>query len=190
MSKVIFNYGCMGSGKTTSMLTLFDSYKRRKKKPIIIKPYIDNREGTFTGWGITKSRITKNEEPTYYFQNLKEELDKLSFGVLFVDEAQFLSREDVLILCDVCDTKNVDVICYGLKTDVNGELFEGSKHLLALADEFKEIESLCEIEGCGCKSVAHIRYINGIRDESGTSVAIEQGDVTYKAVCRKHWKYT
>lgn len=187
MSKLLFNYGCMGSGKTTAMLTLFDTYKRRKKKPIIIKPVIDDREGTFTGWGLTKSRITKNEEPTYYFKNLKKELDDLSFGVLFVDEVQFLSREDILVLSEIVDNRDIDVICYGLKTDVNGELFEGSKHLLALADETKEIESLCEIEGCKCKSVAHIRYINGIRDTSGNSVAIEKGDVTYKAVCRKHW---
>lgn len=187
MSKLIFNYGCMGSGKTTTMLTLFDTYKRRKKKPIIIKPCIDNREGTFTGWGITKSRITKNEEPTYYFQNLKEELSKLSFGVLFVDEVQFLTREDILALSSIVDERDIDVICYGLKTDVNGELFEGSKHLLALADEIKEIETLCEIEGCKCKSVAHIRYVNGVRDKSGKSVAIEHGEVTYKAVCRKHW---
>ena len=84
--------------------------------------------------------------------------------------------------------KNIDVFCYGLKTDVNGELFEGSRHLLALADEFVEIDSLCEIEGCNCKAVSHVRFINGEIDSSGKSVAIEQGDVTYKSVCRRHWK--
>ena len=98
MSKVVFTYACMGAGKTTQMLTMFDQYKRRKKKPIIIRPCIDVREGTFTGWGITKSRITKYDEPTYYYKDLRTELDKLDFGVLFVDECQFLSREDVLVL--------------------------------------------------------------------------------------------
>ena len=178
----------MGAGKTTQMLTMFDQYKRRKKKPIIIKPCMDIREGVFTGWGITKSRITKNEEPTYYYKNLKEELEKLDYGVLFVDEVQFLSREDVLTLCDVCDTKDVDVFCFGLKTDTTGNLFEGSRYLLALADVINEIQTPCEIEGCNCNATCHIRYINGVRDTDGRSVAIETGDVTYKAVCRKHWR--
>lgn len=187
MGKLTFTYACMGAGKTTQMLTMFDQYKRRKKKPVIIKPCMDVREGVFTGWGITKSRITKNEEPTYYFQDLSKELDPTSFGVLFVDEAQFLSREDVLFLCDVCDKYGQDVFCFGLKTDVNGNLFEGSKHLLAMADEINEIQTPCEIEGCDHKAVCHIRYIDGVRETDGKSVAIETGNVTYKSVCRKHW---
>lgn len=187
MSKLVFTYACMGAGKTTQLLTMFDSYKRRKKKPVIVKPCIDVREGVFTGWGITKSRITKNEEPTYYYQDLKTELANLDFGVLFVDEAQFLSREDVLTLCEVCDKQNIDVFCFGLKTDVNGNLFDGSSHLLALADRIEEIKTPCEIEGCDCDAVCHIRYIDGIRETKGKSVAIESGNITYKSVCRKHW---
>ena len=188
MGKLIYTYSVMGGGKTTQMLTMFDQFKRRKKKPIIIKPCIDVREGTFAGWGITKSRITKFEEPTYYYRDLKEELKKLDFGVLLVDEAQFLSREDVLVLTDICDEKDIDVWCWGLKTDVRGELFEGSKHLLALADKIEEIPVMCEIEGCDCLANCHIRYINGLRDTGDRSVAIETGNVTYKSVCRKHWK--
>ena len=187
MGKLTFIYACMGAGKTTQMLTMFDQYKRRKKKTVIIKPCMDVREGVFTGWGITKSRITKNEEPTYYFQDLSKELDPTFFGVLFVDEAQFLSREDVLFLCDVCDKYDHDVFCFGLKTDVNGNLFEGSRHLLALADEINERQTPCEIEGCDHKAVCHIRYIDGVRETDGKSVAIETGNVTYKSVCRKHW---
>lgn len=187
MGKLIFTYACMGAGKTTQLLTMFDQYRRKKKKPIIIKPCMDVREGTFTGWGITKSRIAKNEEPTYYYQDLKSELEKLEYGVLFVDEAQFLSREDVITLCDVCDKQNKDVFCFGLKTDVTGNLFEGSKHLLSLADTTYEIQTPCEIEGCNNNAICHIRYINGVRETCGKSVAIETGDVTYKSVCRKHW---
>lgn len=187
MGKLTFTYACMGAGKTTQMLTMFDQYKRRKKKPVIIKPQMDVREGVFTGWGITKSRITKNEEPTYYYKDLRTELTQLDFGVLFVDEAQFLSRSDVLTLCEVCDSWNKDVFCFGLKTDVTGNLFEGSKHLLALADDIIEIPTPCEIEDCDCKAVAHMRYIDGKRDLDGKSVAIETGNITYKSVCRKHW---
>lgn len=187
MAKLTFTYACMGAGKTTQMLTMFDQYKRRKKKPIIIKPCVDVREGVFTGWGITKSRITKNEEPTYYYKDLREELVQLDFGVLFVDEAQFLTRKDVLTLCEVVDAFHKDVFCFGLKTDVTGNLFEGSKHLLALADDIIEIPSTCEIDDCDGKAVCHIRYIDGKRELEGKSVAIESGNVTYKSVCRKHW---
>ena len=187
MAKLTFTYACMGAGKTTQMLTMFDQYKRRKKKPVIIKPCVDVREGVFTGWGITKSRITKNEEPTYYYKDLREELVQLDFGVLFVDEAQFLTRKDVLTLCEVVDAFHKDVFCFGLKTDVTGNLFEGSKHLLALADDIIEIPSTCEIDDCDGKAVCHIRYIDGKRELEGKSVAIESGNVTYKSVCRKHW---
>ena len=187
MSKVIFNYGCMGSGKTSKLLTKFNTYKRRNKNPLIIKPCLDDREGNFIGWGVTKSRITKYEAPTVYFKDLEKEIEKLEFGVLFVDEVQFLNRNDILTLCRIADEKDIDVFCYGLKTDVSGNLFEGSKHLLALADEIKEIETLCEIENCSCNAVCHIRYINGKRDYSNKSIAIEKDNITYKSVCRKHW---
>lgn len=192
MGKVVFNYGCMGSGKTTQMLTQFDLYKRRKKKPLIIKPCIDTRETSkssekFVGWGVTKSRIAKNEEPVYHFDDLENALKNLDFGVLFVDEAQFLTLDDVLTLTYYADIHNVDVLCYGLKTDVNGRLFEGAKYLFALADDFFSIDSLCEVDGCNSKAVCHIRFIDGERDYSDKSIAIEQGNVTYKSVCRKHW---
>lgn len=192
MAKITFNYGCMGSGKTSKMLTQFDMYKRRHKKPLIIKPCLDTRETTgsdekFVGWGVTKSRIVKNGEPTYYFDDLSSVLNSLEYKVLFVDECQFLTREDVITLCQIADSRNVDVFCYGLKTDTNGNLFEGAKSLFALADEFVEIDSLCEFDGCNQKAVAHVRYIDGVVDRSGKSIAIEQGDVTYKSVCRKHW---
>lgn len=185
MGKIVFNYGCMGSGKTTAMLTKFDSYNRSGKHPIIIKPCIDNREGNFVGWGITKSRIVKDSQPSYYYNNLEEELKNLDFEILFVDEAQFLTEEDVSVLCKISENK--DIICYGLKTDVNGKLFSGSAALIAIADELKELEVPCEIDGCYDKAVAHVRYINGERDIGGKSVAIESEDIKYKSVCRKHW---
>lgn len=188
MGRLSFTYACMGAGKTTQMLTMFDQYKRRKKSPVIVKPCMDVREGTFAGWGITKSRIVKDAEPAYYYRDLGTELENLKFGVLFVDEAQFLSKKDVDTLCGICDERNTDVHCFGLKTDANGELFEGSAHLLAVADTIHEIVSPCEVEGCPCNAVMHVRYVDGRRVTDGNAVMIESGNVTYKSVCRKHWK--
>ena len=79
------------------------------------------------------------------------------------------------------------MFCFGLRTDILGNLFEGSKHLFALADEFEHIETLCEIDGCDRKAVVHVRYINGMRDMSENNVVIENRDVRYKSVCRKCW---
>ena len=186
MSKVIFNYGCMGSGKTSKLLTKFNTYKRRNKNPLIIKPCLDDREGNFNGWGTTSSRLINKEIPAYYYKDILE-LSKLDYKTLFIDEAQFMTREDVLYVAELAD-KGVDVLAYGLKTDINGDLFEGSRALIALADQCFEMESLCQIENCTNKAVAHARYVDGKRIWSGDAVAIEKGNITYKALCRKHWR--
>jgi thymidine kinase len=186
MGKLVFNYGCMGSGKTTAMLTKFDSYKRRGKKPIIVKPCIDNREGNFVGWGITKSRITKYEEPSYYYEDLSSELSKLDFNTLFVDEAQFLTKEQVDQLSDVVDFLDVNVMCFGLRTDFQSHLFPGSKRLFELADDIEEIKSTCE---CGeRKTSINARFDeNGEIVTEGTQVEIGGND-KYRAICRRCWK--
>ena len=101
---------------------------------------------------------------------------------MFVDEVQFLTREDILFLCDVADSKHINVFCFGLRTDVLlGNLFEGRSICLHWLMNLS-ISKHCEMDGCDGKAVAHIRYINGVRDESETSVAIETGDVSYKSV--------
>lgn len=183
-----FYYGCMGAGKTTEIIKTYDIYRRKGLDPVIIKPAIDTREGNFSGWGTTASRITKEAVPAYYYTDLKKELFYLNYGSILVDEAQFMSREDVHFLALVADKQQVPVLTYGLKTDVNGNLFEGSAALLALVDETKELESLCQIDHCQNKAIGHARFVNGVRDTSGASVVIEKGNVTYLAVCRKHMR--
>lgn len=184
-----FYYGCMFAGKTAHLINAFEIYQHRKFNPIIIKPAIDDREGATLGWGTTSSRLMPNKQvPAYYFKDLKKELAALDFGAIIVDEAQFLSREDVHYLAEIVDTKNINVLAYGLKTDVNGNLFTGSAALLAMADEVREMESLCQAPNCTNKAQMHARFIDGKRDRSGKSVAIEKGSVTYKSLCRKHWR--
>lgn len=180
-----FYYGTMGAGKTTELIKTYDIYRRKGLNPVVIKPAVDDREGEQLGWGTTKSRITSEEIPAYYFKDLKKELPQLDYGVLLVDEAQFMTPEDIKYMSSVTDNKNVDVLAYGLKTDVNANLFPGAAALLAIADTTKELENLCQMPDCANLAQVHIRFINGVPDTSHRSVVIDKGDVTYKAICRK-----
>lgn len=187
MAKLKFYYGVMGAGKTTELIKTYDIYKRKGLDPVVIKPIIDDREGSQKGWGTTSSRLIKNSIPAYYFENVKDEIWKLDYGVILVDEAQFISREDILFLTDIVEKQKIDVIAYGLKTDFNGNLFKGAADLLVFADETKELETICENPNCQNKASMHLRYIDGELDKSGNSVAIEKGNITYKSVCRPCW---
>lgn len=187
-AKLKYVYAVMGAGKTAQMINAYEIYKRKGLNPVIIKPAMDDREGQFNGWGVTASRLMKDKPvDVYYFKNLKEELPNLSYGAIFVDEAQFLTRTDVIYLASIVDEQNINVLTYGLKTDINGNLFEGSASLLALADETTELESLCEIPGCDNRAQLHMRFIDGKPDTNKDAVAIEKGNVTYKSICRKCW---
>lgn len=187
MAKLTFFYSTMGAGKTTDVVKTYDIYKRKGLNPLIIKPAIDTREGKFSGYGSTKSRITAEEVPAYYIQSVRDEIWRLDYGIIIADEAQFFTREDIIHLATIVDKQDINVLAYGLKNDVNGNLFPGSQALLEFADDIKEIEMMCDEPYCLNKATHHLRYINGILDRSTESVAIEKGKVTYKSVCRKHW---
>lgn len=177
----------MGAGKTTELIKTYDIYKRKGLNPIVIKPAIDDREGKQVGWGVTKSRITSEEIPAYYYTDLQKELPQLQYDSLMVDEAQFMSEEDVRFIATSVDKP---ILAYGLRTDVNGRLFEGAAALLAFADNTKELENLCQFQECTNKAQMHLRFIDGVLDRSGKSVAIDKDNVTYMSVCRKCWGKT
>jgi thymidine kinase len=187
MAKLKFYYGTMGAGKTTEALKTYEIYRRKGLKPLIVKPTFDDREGTFKGWGLIKSKLIPDVRPCYYVDNVMEQLynkQPYPFGVLIVDEVQFLKPADIISLSSIVDYKDVDVICYGLKTDCRGKLFEGSAQLLAIADETKELDNLCDI--CGKPGAnMHLRYTNDEIDFEPESIKVEKGNVKYKSVCRK-----
>ena len=189
MAKLHFYYGTMGAGKSSSLLLMNYNYRKAGFNPLIIKPMIDTRDGQFdkeTGWGIIQSRVINDETPALYVGDFNyKSFDKINYNVLLVDEAQFMSKEQIWQLSDIVDKKNIPVVCFGLKTDINGNLFEGSQQLLAIADYIEELKYVCD---CGAKTVMHLRYIDGKLDKDGTLVALETGNVTYKSVCRKCWK--
>ena len=185
-----FIYGTMFSGKTTQLINSVEIYRRKGLNPIVLKPAIDDREGKFNGWGFTSSRLINKQIESFYYANLKKELPEIikDHKCIFVDEAQFMSRDDVLFLAKFSDDNNLPLLAYGLKTDINGNLFKGAESFLAISDEVSEMKSLCQYNGCNELAVAHIRFVNGKRDTSKESVAIEKDNVTYMAVCRKHWR--
>lgn len=190
MAKLKFYYGTMGAGKTTEALKTFEIYRRKNKNPLIVKPSFDDREGKFKGWGTIKSKLIPEIRPCYYVDDVMKELYynvPQEYGLLIVDEVQFFKPSEIIALSTIVDEKNIDVICYGLKTDCRGKLFKGSAQLLALADETKELDNLCEV--CGNdKAIMHLRYTDGAIDYEPESIKVEKGNVSYKAVCRKCFK--
>ena len=186
MAKLSFYYSVMGGGKTTSLLQTEYTYRKNGFIPLMIKPKLDDREGAQNGWGPIQSRILTGKHQALYVDSITpENLNGIDFNILLVDEVQFFKPQDIVALSDVADKRNIPVVCYGLKTDANGNLFEGTAKLLAIADSIKEIKHICK---CGHKATMHIRYIDGQVDTSGAAIAVEKGNVTYESVCRKCWK--
>lgn len=185
-------HSTMFGGKTLHLINAFEIYKRKGLNPIILKKDTDTREPhDENGWGLIASRFAKEKKvPALYFSDLKETLTKIANtnNVILVDEAQFLSSEEVLLLKHMSYMGSKKVLAYGLKTDLNGNLFEGSSALLSHADEVEEIPYLCQEPHCMEKANYHARYIDGVRDTDPNPVKIEQGNVTYRALCYRHWK--
>ena len=128
-------------------------------------------------------------EATCYYYNDILDIYKLQNKSILVDECQFMKPKDVEYLVCYADECNIPLLGYGLKTDVNGNLFEGAKKWLALSDISIELENLCQVEGCTNKAILHKRFINGKPDKSTQSIVIDGvNNVTYLSVCRKHWR--
>jgi thymidine kinase len=187
MAKLYFYYSSMNAGKSTSLLQSSYNYRERGMHTLVLAPSIDDRYGT----GVVASRIGLKTEATIF--DAKEDLlamvstchEQKALSCVLVDEAQFLSRDQVFQLSEVCDHLDIPVLAYGIRTDFQGEPFEGSKYLLAWADNLKEIKAICH---CGRKAIMVVR-----RDEHGNAVTsgaqIEiGGNDRYESTCRLHFK--
>ena len=178
MSKLHFRYGVMGSSKTAHALMLHYNFKERNRSSLLVKPAIDDRDGS----DIIKSRCGL-ESKCLLFDKLSVK-NAQGYEIVIVDEAQFLKLEDVKLLISLVDDYDVTVICYGLRTDFKGELFEGSLHLLSHADKIEELKSSC---WCGRKATHNARL-----DETGKVIKIGDqvqigGNDKYVSLCRKHF---
>ena len=182
MAQLYFKYGAMGSSKTANALMARFNYEERGQETLLVKPRLDQRDGDH----MVHSRIGL-EYPCIYFDEMLElSEDALKENAcIIVDEAQFLSKEDVDYLVHVVDDLGVPVICYGLRADFKGELFPGSYELLVMADKLEEVKTIC---WCGKKAMFNARFDeNGKVLKEGAQVVLGAND-KYIGLCRRHWR--
>ena len=181
MAKLYFRYGVMGSSKTANALMVRYNYEERGQEALLVKPEIDQRDGA----KFVASRMGLTHECIYFAEmRAMPEAEVRRYACVIVDEAQFLSGEEVDYLVHVVDDWNVPVICYGLRADFSGRLFPGSEALLATADIIEEVKTIC---WCGKKATCNARFDeNGTVLREGEQVVLGAND-KYIGLCRRHW---
>ncbi|AZU98143.1 thymidine kinase [Salmonella phage SE_PL] len=179
MAKLHFNYAAMNSGKSTDLLRKAFSYKERGHEVLYLTSSLDTRyhEGKITSRiGIESDAFVIKPNSLFELDIFYDEISRSDYKAVFVDECQFLTKEQVDKLAEIVDNLNVDVFCYGLRTDFTGNLFEGSKHLIEVADELEDLSSICD---CGNKAIMTARLV------SSTEQVLIGGNEAYKSMCRK-----
>lgn len=180
MSKLSFIYSSMNSGKSLSILTRNYTLSQKGFKTILMKPALDDRTDTIsTRLGIEHVCLTINNDELPSEKILKSDSEKPDF--IMVDEAQFLSKEQVWDLANLVDNWDINIYCYGLKLDWQGNFFTGSEELMKIADELIPIENFCK-ENKGALAFFHIK-------KGGSTSSVETGyEDLYDTVSRKVWK--
>ena len=183
MAKLIFNYSAMNSGKTMDLIRTAYNYEENGLKVLIMKPKLDTKGGNtiVTRAGLNKNIDISIKENDKIIDLLKDKIKNIK--CIFIDEAQFLTENQVIDLFVFSKTYDIPIICYGLRTNFRGELFEGSKILLALSDELNEFKTLCK---CGEIARYNARKINGEYTIDGDSVVIDgTNNIEYVPLCGK-----
>ena len=187
MAKLYFYYSSMNAGKSTALLQSSYNYRERGMNTLVMAPELDDRYGV----GKVTSRIGLESEAVTFKpeQDLKEivnaKLEEAPLHCVLIDEAQFLTKDQVYQLGEVTDELNIPVLAYGLRTDFRGEPFEGSKYLLAWSDNLKELKAICH---CGSKAIMVVRMDeDGKPIRQGSQIEIGGND-RYVSMCRRHFK--
>ncbi|MGR5227970.1 thymidine kinase [Photobacterium damselae] len=187
MAQMYFYYSAMNAGKSTTLLQSSFNYRERGMTPLIFTAAIDDRYGK----GKVSSRIGLQEDAELFnnaddlYAQITDIHNEKKIDCVLIDECQFLTKEQVYQLTEVVDKLHIPVLCYGLRTDFRGELFEGSRYLLSWADKLVELKTICH---CGRKANMVIR-----QDETGRAIADGDqveigGNDRYVSVCRTHYK--
>lgn len=188
MAKLYFYYSAMNAGKSTTLLQSSYNYRESGMATLLYTPEIDTR----FGYAIISSRIGLScsaipfNQSFQFFDDVQNHLNNNeNIKCIFIDEAQFLSKNQVEQLGEISDQLHIPVVAYGLRSDFRGEPFEGSMYLLAWADEIVEIKTICH---CGKKATMNARVdkdnnvvVQGDQIEIG-------GNDRYISICRKHFK--
>lgn len=180
MANMYFRYGAMNCGKSTALLQVAHNYEEQGMKVAVIKSSLDKKAGL-----CVQSRLGIERRVDLLLvpgDEIRNNLNLNELNAIIVDEAQFLTKEQVKelwIISKICD---IPVICYGLKTNFKGELFEGSKAIIEKADKLEEASTICK---CGNKARFNARIENGEYVSEGIEVAIDGIDATYESLCGK-----
>lgn len=186
MAKLYFYYSSMNAGKSTTLLQSSFNYRERGMETMLWTAAVDDRYGS----GRIVSRIGLEAQAHLFdpavdlFAAIAAQHDATPLSCVLVDEAQFLNGDQVWQLARVCDRLDIPVLCYGIRTDFQGRLFEGSASLLGIADTLNEIKTICE---CGRKAIMNLRVDgNGrpVREGAQTDIG---GNDRYVALCRRHF---
>jgi thymidine kinase len=187
MAKLYFHYSTMNAGKSTLLLQASYNYRERGMETCLFTAQLDKRAGeariaSRIGIGDVADTFAPGDD---LYARIKTRLSAGPLACIFVDEAQFLQKEQVWQLARVVDDLKLPVMCYGLRVDFQGELFPGSAALLALADEMREARTICH---CGKKATMVVRTDSGgeVLTE-GAQVEIG-GNESYVSLCRRHWR--
>lgn len=188
MAKLYFNFSAMNAGKSAILLQSSYNYHERGMHTMLLKPMLDSRDPRADH---IVSRIGLNAKADTFDADTDLEAHIINahtakpIDCILVDEAQFLSEAQVWQLAAVSDNQRIPVMCYGLRTDFQGELFPGSAALLAVADNLREIRTLC---WCGKKATMTLRVAkDGTAVTEGAQIEVGGND-RYVSLCRKHWK--
>jgi thymidine kinase len=187
MAKLYFHYATMNAGKSTMLLQASYNYRERGMRTVIFVAALDDRAGQ--GWVASRIGLSSDAMPFSEGDDLFEIITGMHnddpIACVFVDEAQFLAQEQVWQLARVCDRVGVPVMAYGLRTDFQGKLFPGSQELLAIADELREVRTICF---CGRKATMVVRMDEeGRVMRHGAQVEVG-GNEKYVSLCRRHWE--
>lgn len=187
MAKLYFNFATMNAGKSTLLLQASYNYRERGMNPLLFTARFDDRAGT----GKIGSRIGLEAEARTFdaesdlYSEISEHQSRELTHCVFIDEAQFLNEAQVWQLARVADRLGIPVMCYGLRTDFQGKLFPGSKALLAIADDLREVRTICR---CGRKATMVVRLDeHGHVVKDGAQVVIGGND-RYVSLCRRHFE--
>jgi len=186
LAKLYFYYSSMNAGKSTSLLQSAYNYQERGMTPLLLTAEIDNRYSV----GKVTSRIGLEagahlfNQDNNLFEMVSEQNENETIDCVLIDESHFLSKEQVKQLGQVVDTLDIPVLCYGIRTDFRGELFPGSKHLLAWADNLNELKTVCH---CGRKATMVVRLDSDGKVVSDGDQVVIGGNDQYQSMCRRHF---